>query len=277
MSPPESTPGIPTQAADPAHRFAVVTGASSGIGRELARQFAQNGFDVLVAAEDDGIDAVAQELRSTGQHAEALRVDLATTAGTEELALRMRTVGRPVDALALNAGVGVGGGAFLETPLEDHMRLIDLNVGHVVRLARLVVPAMVTRGAGRVLVTSSVAASMPGPWYATYAASKAFVQSFAEALRVEVQGTGVTVTALQPGPTDTEFFARAGMEDTKVAEGRKDDPAKVAAEGFTALMAGDDHVVVGLRNKGQVLTGNALPDAAGARIHGAMTKPQDEG
>jgi short-subunit dehydrogenase len=271
-----STPGIPTQAADPAHRFAVVTGASSGIGLELARQFAQNGFDVLVAAEDDGIEAVAQELRGTGQHAEAVRVDLATVAGTEELALRVRAVGRPVDALALNAGVGVGGGGFLETPLEDHMRLIDLNVGHVVRLSRLLVPALVTRGQGRVLITSSVAASMPGPYYATYAASKAFVQSFAEALRVEVQDSGVTVTALQPGPTDTAFFDRAGMQDTKVAEGRKDDPAHVAAQGFKALMDGDDHVVVGLRNKGQVLAGNALPDAAGARIHGAMTKPQDD-
>jgi short-subunit dehydrogenase len=276
MSTPVSTPGIPTQAADPSHRFAVVTGASSGIGLELARQFAQNGFDVLVAAEDDGIDAVAHELRGTGQHAEAVRVDLATAAGAEALAARIRAVGRPLDALALNAGVGVGGGSFLDTPLDDHLRLIDLNIGHVVRLARLVVPDLVARGEGRVLITSSVAAAMPGPYYATYAASKAFVQSFAEALRVEVKDTGVTVTALQPGPTDTEFFDRAGMEDTKVAEGKKDDPADVAAQGFKALMDGDDHVVVGLRNKGQVLTGNALPDAAGARLHGAMTKPQDE-
>lgn len=271
-----STPGIPAQAADPAHRFAVVTGASSGIGLELAKQFANHGFDVLVAAEDAAIDAAADELRATGQHAEAVRVDLATAAGAEELAARIRAVGRPLDALALNAGVGVGGGTFLETPLEDHLRLIDLNIGHVVRLARLVIPDLVARGEGRVLITSSVAAAMPGPYYATYAASKAFVQSFAEALRVELKDDGVTVTALQPGPTDTEFFARADMEDTKVAEGKTDDPADVAERGFKALMDGDDHVVVGLRNKGQVLAGNAMPDAAGARIHGSMAKPQGE-
>jgi short-subunit dehydrogenase len=270
-------PTIPPVADDPDHRLAVVTGASSGIGRALARQFAANGFDVLVAAEDAGIGAVAVELRGTGQHAEAVRADLATPEGIARLRDRVETLGRPVDALALNAGVGVGGGTFLDTPLGDHLRLIDLNVGHTVRLAHLLIPALVARGEGRVLMTSSIAASVPGPYYATYAASKAFVQSFAEALRAELAGTGVTVTALQPGPTDTAFFDRAGMQHTRVARsGSLDDPADVARKGFEALMAGDDHVVVGLANKGQALAGELLPDRAAARLHGGMAKPQDD-
>lgn len=267
--------GIPPAPTDPGHRFAVVTGASSGIGRELAREFAANGFDVLVAAEDAMIDEVPAALRAEGQHAEALRADLATADGVDALYERISAIGRPVDALALNAGVGVGGGPFLETPLEDHLRLIDLNIDGTVHLTRHVAADMVRRGEGRILFTSSLAAAMPGPYYATYAASKAFVQSFAEALRQEVAEQGVVVTALQPGPTDTEFFARADMEGTKADEGSKDDPAKVAKAGFDALMNGDDHVVVGVQNKAQAALAGVLPDRITAKMHGSLAKPKD--
>jgi short-subunit dehydrogenase len=184
--------------------------------------------------------------------------------------------GRPLDAVALNAGIGVNGDFTRGISLEDDLRLIAVNVTAVVHLAKRVLPAMVDRGAGRVLVTSSVAATMPGPYYATYAASKAFLQSFAQAIRFELKDTGVSVTALQPGPTDTEFFDRAGMDGTKVAGADKDDPAEVARDGFEALMAGKDHVIAGsAKNRAQVAGGKLLPEKARAAMHAAQVKPED--
>jgi uncharacterized protein len=181
--------------------------------------------------------------------------------------------GRPLDAAALNAGIGVNGDFTRDIPLEDDLRLIAVNVTAVVHLAKRVLSGMVERGSGRVLITSSVAATMPGPYYAT---SKAFLQSFAQAVRFELKDTGVTVTALQPGPTDTEFFERAGMEDTKAGEGKKDDPAEVAKNGFEALLAGKDHVIAGSsRNKAQVAGSRFLPEQARATLHAAQTKPKD--
>ena len=257
--------------------LAVVTGASSGIGRELARLFATNGFDVLVAAEDDQLAATAADLAGGGADIQAVQADLATDAGTEKLVEAITATGRPVDALALNAGVG-NGGAFVDVPLADEQRLIALNIGSPVHLAKRLVPAMARRGAGRVLFTSSVASQMPGPYYATYAASKAFIQSFAQALRYELKDTGVTVTALLPGPTDTEFFERAGMaENTPIGSAPKDDPADVARDGFEALMAGQSQVVGGsAKNRVQVAAARLMPDKARAATHAKMTKPEGE-
>jgi short-subunit dehydrogenase len=180
-----------------------------------------------------------------------------------------------VDLLALNAGVVVGG-PFLETDLERDLALIQLNIGSVVHLAKRLLPAMVDRGEGRVLVTSSVAATMPGPYYATYAASKSYLLSFAEAIRYELKDTGVTVTALLPGPTDTEIFDRGGMQNTRVNEGPKDDPAEVAQEAFKALMAGDDKVVAGsVKNLLQTAAARVSPEKFKAAQHAAQTKPKD--
>ena len=163
--------------------FAVITGASSGIGRELARQFVTNDFDVLIAAEDSELAAAADDLTGPGTNVQAVRADLATPGGAEELVAAITATGRAVlDALALNAGVG-NGGAFADVPLADEQHLIAVNIGSTVDLAKRIVPGMVRRGAGRVLFTSSVASQLPGPYYATYAASKAFIQSFAHALR----------------------------------------------------------------------------------------------
>src|SRR4051794_3617723 len=226
--------------------LAVVTGASSGIGFELARQFAENGFDVLAAAEDAEIDTAAASLtRDGGGTVQPVRADLATYDGVESLYRAIVATGRPVDAIALNAGRGIGGDFARETDLRDELNIIDLNVTSTVHLAKRVLPDMIARGEGRVLFTSSIASTMPGTFQAVYNASKAFVQSFAEAVRNELKDTGVTVTSLMPGPTETEFFERADMEDTKVGAGRKDDPAQVAKQGFEALMKGDDHVVAG--------------------------------
>ena len=191
----------------------------------------------------------------------------------EQLAARVQGAGRPVDALALNAGVGLGG-PFLEQPVERILNLVDLNVRSTVHLARLLVPAMVARKQGRVLVTSSIAAEMPGPFEAIYGASKAFDKSWAEALRNEIKDSGVTVTVLQPGPTDTEFFHRADMDDTKVGADKKDDPAQVARDGFEAMMAGKDHVVAGaFKNKLQAAAAAVLPDPVTAQMHRGMSEP----
>ena len=211
-------------------QLAVVTGASSGIGFELAKLFAERGYDLVIVAEESGIDSAAETLRSLGPIVESVQTDLATREGVEQLWQRVQALGRPVDAIAINAGVGVGG-SFLDTDLEDEINLINLNVTGAVHLAKYVVRQMSERGEGRILITSSIAAEMPAPFEAVYGASKAFLLSFAEALRNELKDTRITVTALQPGPTDTNFFARAGMLDTKVGADEKDDPADVARDG----------------------------------------------
>jgi short-subunit dehydrogenase len=253
--------------------LAVVTGASSGIGLELAREFVEHDFDVVMVAEDDGIEAAAAGLRKPEGEVTAIQADLADPNGVEQLFRQVQQLRRPVDALVLNAGVGVSG-PFVETDLEAHLRMIDLNVTGAVHLAHLIVPGMAARGEGGVLFTSSIAATMPAPYLSTYAASKAFLLSFAEGLRVELKDAGVTVTALMPGPTDTEFFARAGMEDTKLGQMKKDDPREVARDGFKALMAGKDHVVAGsLKNKAQVAAAQVIADKAIARVQSTVTKP----
>jgi short-subunit dehydrogenase len=255
--------------------LAVVTGASSGIGLELARQFAANGFDLIVAAEDDGIAAAAHALQAeSGAQAEAVKVDLATPEGVEALHGRIGAAGRPVDALALNAGIGAGGSFATGTDLDRELALIDLNVRSTVHLAKLVIAEMVRRGEGRVLFTSSIASTMPGPFQAVYNASKSFVQSFALALRNELKDTGVTVTALMPGPTDTGFFDRADMLDTRIGAGDKDDPADVARDGFEALMAGKERVVASSAStKVQGRASRLAPDSVKAEMHRRMAKP----
>lgn len=257
--------------------FAVVTGASSGIGYELAKQFAQNGFDLLITATDQDINNAARDLEQLGVSVQTVQADLATYEGVDQLYSAITSSGRPIDAIALNAGVGVGGDFTHDTELKDEINLINLNVVSVVHLSKRVVKDMVARGSGRILFTSSVAALMPGPFYAVYAASKSFVQSFSEALRNELKDTGVTVTALQPGPTDTNFFERADMEDTAAGQGPKDDPAEVAKQGFEALMAGKDHVIAGsLMVKAQAAMANVLPQTANAEVHRKMTEPQSK-
>jgi short-subunit dehydrogenase len=267
----------------PTTPLAVVTGASHGIGRALAHQFATHGFDLVVAAEDSAIEDVAAELRGLGAGVEAVRVDLAEPGGVDALHARILAGGRPVDALALNAGRGAGGrfasGPEPErTPLADELEIIDLNVRSTVHLAKHVVGAMVARGEGRVLFTSSIASTMPGTYQAVYNASKSFVQSFALALRAELADTGVTVTSLMPGPTDTEFFERADMLDTKLGAGKKDDPADVAEAGFEAMMAGEERVVAdSLTTKLQAAASRVLPDRVKSAMHGDVAEPGSAG
>lgn len=261
----------------PDRKLALVTGASTGIGRALAQQFAEHGYDLVIAADDDAIHAAADALRGTGCAVVAEQVDLATADGVTALHRAAASAGN-VTAAALNAGIGVGG-RFDETDLDRDLRLIDLNCRSTVHLAKLLTRDMVRAGEGRLLLTASIAATAPGPYHATYAASKAFVHSFAEAIRVELADTGVTVTSLMPGPTDTDFFERADMLDTRLgAMDGKDDPADVARDGFEALMAGKDHVVTGgVKNKVQTASARLAPDRAAAAGMGKLTEPGSAG
>ena len=254
--------------------LALVTGASTGIGLELARQFASHHFDLVIAANDEPLEAARRELASQGALVEAVDVDLATDAGVEELWARVRATGRPLAAAALNAGRGAGGAFAGGTDLADELEIVDLNVRSTVHLAKHVATAMAARGAGRILFTSSIASTMPGTYQAVYNASKSFVQSFALALRKELEDTGLTVTSLMPGPTDTEFFDRADMLDTKVGAGDKDDPADVARDGFEALMNGDERVVsASLKTKLQASASRVLPDKVKSAMHSDMAEP----
>jgi len=254
--------------------LAVVTGASNGIGYELAKQFAQNGFDLLVTSTGPSINEAAIAFEKLGAKVQTVEADLATHDGVETLYNKIKATGRSVDAIAINAGVGVGGDFARETDLKDELNLINLNVVSSVHLAKRVLKDMVDRDQGRILFTSSIAALMPGPFEAVYAASKAFLHSFSEALRNELKDTGVTVTSLMPGPTDTNFFHRAQMDDTKAGADPKDDPAMVAKQGFEALMAGKDSIVAGsLKTKLLGSVSKVLPDTANAEGHRQLTEP----
>lgn len=258
--------------------LAVVTGASSGIGFELAKVFAEEGFDLLIVAEDEEIEAAHRELNQVAASVECAREDLSRPEGVERLYGRIEAAGRPVDALALDAGIGAGGDFARETDLRKELRLIDLNVRSTVHLCKLVVQDMVARDEGRILFTSSIAATMPGAYQAVYNASKSFVQSFALALRNELEDTDVTVTSLMPGPTETEFFERAEMLDTPVGAEEKDDPAEVARQGYEALMAGKEKVVGGsFKNKVQTVAGRVVPDSVKAEMHRKAAQPATAG
>jgi short-subunit dehydrogenase len=257
--------------------FAVVTGASSGIGLALAREFARHDFDLLVTATGPQIEATARELASLGVGVLTAEADLATYEGVEALYRAIVESGRPVDAIAINAGVGLGGAFVGGTDLADELNLIQLNVTSSVHLAKRVLPGMVAQGNGRVLFTSSIEALMPGPFEAVYAASKAFLLSFAQALRNELRDTGVTVTALLPGATETPIFHRANMDDTLVGKSPKDDPANVARQGFAALMAGEEQVIASsLVSKAIGTVAKILPDAVTAELHHHVSKPRGD-
>lgn len=255
-------------------KLAVITGASSGIGFELAKQFASHGYDLLIVSADDRIHQTADGLKEFGTEVQSFKCDLTDAQCVIQVYREIKQTGRPVDALVLNAGVGVNG-RFWETEYTEELNLIELNVISTVHLAKLVVRDMVThKQGGDVLITSSVAAEAPGPYMAVYNASKAFVQSFAEALHYELKEYHINVTALMPDATDTEFFDRADMRDTEIGAGAKDDPALVAKQGFEALMNKKDHVLGGSlthRMKNSMM--DFIPEQTKAKMYGEGAKP----
>jgi short-subunit dehydrogenase len=251
-------------------RFAIVTGASSGIGYELAAVCAREGFDLLIAADSPEIKTAAEHFRALGAAVEALEVDLATIEGVDELYGAAK--GRPVDALLANAGHGLGD-AFLDQDFDDVRHVVDTNITGTIYLIQKVGRDMRDRHAGRILITGSIAGYMPGSFQAVYNGTKAFIDSFSFALRDELKDTGVTVTCLMPGATDTDFFARADMLDTKVGQGSKDDPVDVAKVGFDAMMRGDGDIVSGWKNKLQSAIANITPSSILAAQHRKKAEP----
>jgi short-subunit dehydrogenase len=250
--------------------LAVVTGASSGIGYELAKLCAQNGFDLVVAADRSEIDDAAQEFRLLTPHVDHIEVDLSTKDGVDKL---LEVVGgRDVDALLANAGHGLGHG-FLDEDFDDALHVINTNIVGTIYLVHSVGKQMRERDHGRILLTGSIAGLMPGSFQAVYNGTKAFVDSFAWALRNELKDSGVSVSCLLPGATETDFFHRAGMDDTKVGQSKKDDPADVAKTGFEAMMNGTGDVVHGLKNKIQAATAAILPQSQLAQTHRKMAEP----
>lgn len=252
--------------------FSVITGASSGIGLELARIAAAEGSDLLIVSDGPDIEAAAQELRGTGQNVDFLVADLATKQGVDALIAKVDRIGKPVDALFANAGRGLGR-AFLDQHMDDIERVISTNVMGTVYLLHRVLNEMRKQGWGRVLITGSIAGLMPGTYQAVYNATKAFIDSFAYAVRHEVAGDGISVTVLMPGPTDTDFFETADLMDTKVGQGKKDDPVMVARAGYDAMLRGDGHEVSGFANKMQAMMTRVLGDDQLAKMHEGMAKP----
>ncbi|MES2944202.1 MAG: SDR family NAD(P)-dependent oxidoreductase [Pseudomonadota bacterium] len=251
--------------------FAVITGASSGIGYNLAKCAAENGYDLLVAA-DQPLEAAASDFRALGAVVDVLQVELASRAGVDEL---YRAIGsRHVDALFANAGHGLGK-AFLEQDFRQVQHVIDTNITGTIYLLHKVVRDMVLAGSGRVMVTGSIAGFQPGAFQAVYNGTKAFIDSFVAALRNEIKESKVTVTCLMPGPTDTDFFVRADMLDTRVGadDDNKMDPAEVARIGFKAMMDGEADVIAGIKNKMIVAMSRIIPSEVLAEEHRKMAEP----
>jgi short-subunit dehydrogenase len=249
--------------------LAVVTGASSGIGYELAKLCAENGYDLVVAADRPLAEAV-EVFGALGAQVDAVETDLATVEGVDELYDAIG--GRPVDALLANAGHGLGR-AFLDQEFEEARHVIDTNITGTVYLIQKVGRDMRAQNRGRILITGSIAGFMPGSFQAIYNGTKAFIDSFSFALRNELKETEITVTCLMPGATETEFFERADMLDTKVGQQEKDDAAKVAKDGFDAMMAGEGDVVSGWQNKLQTTLANVTPAGMLAEQHRKMAEP----
>jgi len=255
-----------------AQRFAIVTGASSGIGLELARRLAEEGYDLLIAADLPTIKEAGLELTQRGIRCQALQCDLSTRDGVEQLIGAAEEIGRPIDALVANAGIGLGH-AFLDQNLDEALKVVHTNVDGTLILLHRLGQKMRSQGQGRILITGSIAGLMPGTFEAVYNGTKAFLDSFSVALSNELKDSGVTVTCLMPGPTETDFFKRGDMADTKVGSGEKQSAAEVAKIGYEAMMSGELEVVAGLKNKFQAAMSHIMPDSVLANMHRNLAEP----
>jgi short-subunit dehydrogenase len=253
-------------------QLAVVTGASTGIGLELARLCAQEQWDLIIAADEPLIENAARELSEMGISCTPVQCDLATAEGVAKLVSVIEASGRPVDALLANAGRGLGKG-FLDQDLNEALKVIHTNIDGTVRLIYKIANGMRARGQGRILITGSIAGLMPGTFQAVYNGSKAFLDSFSVALSNELKDTGITVTCLMPGATETDFFERADMMDTKVGSGEKAHASDVAKTGFNAMMKGELKVVAGFANKVRAAISHIAPDSTLAQMHRGMAEP----
>jgi uncharacterized protein len=250
-------------------KLAVVTGASSGIGLEIAKLAAKDGYDLIVAADTPFVEA-GPALKDLGVTVHEVEADLATKHGVDQL---LSVIGnRPVDVLVANAGHGLGHG-FLEQSPDEWQHVINTDITGTLMLIQPMVQRMVDRGEGRVLITGSVAGHIAGAFQAVYNGSKAFIDSFAAALNEEIKGSGVTITCLKPGATETAFFHRAELDDTKVGQAEKADPSDVAKTGWEAMKKGEPAVIHGLGNKLRVAAADVMTDAQTAKIHRSQAEP----
>ncbi|MFD2146058.1 SDR family NAD(P)-dependent oxidoreductase [Mucilaginibacter antarcticus] len=257
------------------NKWALITGGTAGIGKELAKLFAKDQYNLVIVARNQvELDQTATELRTTGIEVITISKDLSIT---EDVQALCQEVTVPIEILVNDAGQGVYG-LFTDNNLQRELDIINLNIGATVILTKHFVKKMVERGFGRVLNVGSVAGKLPGPWQAVYHATKAFVLSFTTAIREELKDSGVTFTALMPGPTDTDFFNKADMNDSKIVQDKEamSDPADVAKDGYEALMTGEDRIVSGLKNKLQVGAANLMPDSAVAHTMYEQQKPVDQ-
>ena len=250
-------------------KLAIVTGASSGIGLEIAKLAARDGYELIVAADTPFVEA-GPALKETGVEVQQLEADLSTPQGVDQL---LATIGdRQVDVLVANAGHGLGH-AFLDQGTDEWMHVLNTNVTGTLLLIQPIVKRMVDRGQGKVLITGSIAGHISGSFQAVYNGTKAFVDSFAAALNEELRDSGVTVTCLKPGATETNFFHRAELDDTKVGQAKKDDPADVATAGWEAMKSGDPAVIYGMKSKMQVAMADVMTDAQSAKVHRVQAEP----
>jgi short-subunit dehydrogenase len=259
-----------------AGKFAIVTGTSNGIGLSLARELARRGYDLAVCSAGERLQAATEELRSLGIQVIEVLADLATPDGVKQFWDQVNSLGRSIDVACINAGVGVGG-LFAETDLDAELSMVDLNCAGTVQLAKYVIQHMLLRNEGRILFTSSIAGEMVAPREAVYAATKAFGLSLAHSLRYELRDTGISVTALQPGPTNTDFFHRAGMDNTEVGSSGKTEsqPDDVARQGIEALLSGKDHVyAASAKTKLEGMMANVIPGSVKGAMHEKMAKPK---
>jgi short-subunit dehydrogenase len=250
--------------------LAIVTGASSGIGLELAKRCAKEGFDLLIAADEEEIEIAGDQIRRFDVDVKTVQANLATGAGVDKLLAE--TNGRKVDYLLANAGRGLGR-AFLDQDFDKARFVIETNITGTVYLIHKIGNQMRQRDSGRILITGSIAGFIPGSFQAVYNGTKAFLDSFSFALREEFRDTRVTVTCLMPGATDTRFFERADMLDTDVGTAKKDKPADVAEAGFNAMMKGESDIVSGLKNKIQSSMANITPNEVLAKQHRKIAEP----
>ncbi|HVX28749.1 MAG TPA: SDR family oxidoreductase [Parafilimonas sp.] len=256
------------------NQCALITGATSGIGYELARLFAADHYNlVIVARNQKELDKTANELKQEYNiNVTTISKDLFKQDEAFELCDELTEQNLEIDVLVNDAGQGYYG-KFIDTDIYRELDIVNLNIGSLMILTKHFLKQMVNRGDGKILNLSSIASKVPGPYQSVYHGTKAFVQSFTEAIRAEVKDTGVTITALLPGATDTDFFNKADMQQSKIVqEGKLDDAAKVAKDGYDALMRGDDKVVSGLKNKVQVAMSNVMPDAT---VAAQMRKQQE--
>ena len=256
-------------------KTALITGGTSGIGKELARLFAQDQYNLIIVARDQSeLDSTAAELQQNGIQVTTIAKDLSKM---EEAKALCQEITQQVDVLVNDAGQGVYG-LFIDNDLERELDIIHLNICATVILTKHFAKEMAARGEGKILNLGSVAGKLPGPWQAVYHATKAFVLSFTTAVREEMKDSGVTFTALMPGVTDTDFFNKAGMNDSKAVQDKEAmaNPADVAKDGYEALMAGDDRIISGFKNKAQVTMSNVMPDSNVAHTLYEQQKPTEQ-